>query len=209
MAANADSARGGERLQRRRERTARALLDAARHVLAANGFHATKIVDIARAARVGVGTFYLYYPTKEACFVELVEDSVARLRAELDRGRDAVDDPIEQSRARIRTFFRFAQENREVFRIVFWHGASFHHVVRRCQEGFITDLRDRIASGMAASAFRRGDALIWAEAVIGMCQQVLSWWIEQDVVSVEDLAESLSDLVLHGIIAPARADARD
>ena len=73
-----------ERSQRRREQTARTLLDAARRVLAAKGYHGTKIVDIARAASVGVGTFYLYYPTKEALFLELVEDTVARLKTELD-----------------------------------------------------------------------------------------------------------------------------
>src|SRR5579862_6341808 len=56
---------------RRREQTARHLLEAARAVLATKGYHGTKIVDIARAARVGVGTFYLYYPTKEALFLEL------------------------------------------------------------------------------------------------------------------------------------------
>ena len=54
--------------------------------------------------------------------------------------RADVTDPIEQSRIRTLTFFRFAQENRELFRIVFGHGASFHDVVRRCQEGFIRDV---------------------------------------------------------------------
>lgn len=199
MARKAEDAHLGDRLQRRREQTARQLLDAARTVLAAKGYHATKIVDIARAAHVGVGTFYLYYPTKEALFLELVEDAVAQLKAQLDCVRAAVLDPVEQARTRTLTFFRFASDNRELFRIVFGHGASFHDVVRRCQDSFINDMRESLAVGMTSGAFRSGDDAVWAQALIGMSLQVVSWWIEQEGVSIEDVARSLSELALHGI----------
>ena len=204
MSQKTENAGTAERSQRRREQTARTLLDAARRVLAAKGYHGTKIVDIARAASVGVGTFYLYYPTKEALFLELVEDTVARLKTELDSVRSSVSDPIEQSRVRTLTFFRFAQENRELFRIVFGHGASFHDVVRRCQEGFIRDLYESITAGMEIGALREGDAMIWAQAFIGSSLQVVSWWIEQDDVPIEDVAAALSDLMLHGMLTPVR-----
>ena len=202
MSQKTENAGTAERSQRRREQTARTLLDAARRVLAAKGYHGTKIVDIARTASVGVGTFYLYYPTKEALFLELVEDTVARLKTELDSVRSNISDPIEQSRVRTLTFFRFAQENRELFRIVFGHGASFHDVVRRCQEGFIRDLYESITAGMEIGALREGDAMIWAQAFIGMSLQVVSWWIEQENVPIEQVAASLSELALHGMVAP-------
>lgn len=207
MSQKPDNGSAAERSQRRREQTAGALLDAARRVLSAKGYHGTKIVDIARAASVGVGTFYLYYPTKEALFLELVEDTVARLKAELDAVRARVDDPIEQSRERTLRFFRFAQENRELFRIVFGHGASFHDVVRRCQEGFIHDLHEIIVAGIEHGELRRGDAMIWAQAFIGMSLQVVSWWIEQENVPIEQVAASLSDLALHGMVVHAPAPA--
>ena len=206
MSQKPENATAAERSQRRREQTAGALLEAARRVLSAKGYHGTKIVDIARAASVGVGTFYLYYPTKEALFLELVEDTVARLKAELDGVRGRVSDPIEQSRVRTLTFFRFAQENRELFRIVFGHGASFNDVVRRCQQGFIRDLHDIIAVGIDHGDLRQGDAMIWAQAFIGMSLQVVSWWIEQENVPIEQVAASLSDLALHGMVAaPAQS----
>ena len=50
--------KGAGRFQRQREQTASDLLEAARNVLAAKGYHGTKIVDIARHAGIGVGTFY-------------------------------------------------------------------------------------------------------------------------------------------------------
>jgi AcrR family transcriptional regulator len=125
MSQKTENAGTAERSQRRREQTARTLLDAARRVLAAKGYHGTKIVDIARAASVGVGTFYLYYPTKEALFLELVEDTVARLKTELDSVRSNYQRSDRAVARADADLLRFAQENRELFRIVFGHGASF------------------------------------------------------------------------------------
>jgi len=199
MTRKAENEAFGDRAQQRRAQTARHLLEAARTVLAAKGYHGTKIVDIARTAHVGVGTFYLYYPTKEALFLELVEDAVAQLKIQLDAVRASVTEPVEQARTRTLTFFRFASDNRELFRIVFGHGASFHDVVRRCQDSFINDMHESLAGGMASGAFRPADAAVWAQALIGMSLQVVSWWIEQEGVPIEEVALSLSDLALHGI----------
>lgn len=187
------------RFQRRREKTARDLVNAARQVLGRNGYHGTKVVDIARAAKVGVGTFYLYYPTKEAVFLELVEDAVAHLKTELDKVTREPADPEQRSRNRTRAFFRFAQENRELFRIVFGHDASFHDIVRRSQEMFTRDIFENLVAGMETGVFRRGDAQVWTQAQIGMALQVVSWWINQEDVDLEDVTQSLHDLALFGL----------
>ncbi len=187
------------RFQQRRERTARELVDAARQVLGRKGYHGTKVIDIARAAKVGVGTFYLYYPTKEAVFVELVEDAVASLKAEFDEVTRETSDPELRSRNRTRAFFRFAHNNRELFRIVFGHDASFHDIVRRSQEMFARDILENLLAGMESGVFRRGDTEVWAQAQIGMAQQVVAWWIERDDVAIEDVAQSLHDLALFGL----------
>ena len=42
------------------------LLDAAQHLFAANGYEKTMIRDIVRKVGVAKGTFYYYFPTKEA-----------------------------------------------------------------------------------------------------------------------------------------------
>jgi AcrR family transcriptional regulator len=193
--------KGPDRFQKRRERTARELLEAARTVLAAKGYHGTKVVDIAQAAGVGVGTFYLHYATKEAIFLELVEDTVRRLKAELDAVQAATPDPVEAARAGTETFFRFAQQNRELFRIVFGHEASFHEVVRRSQEMFVLDIEENLAAGKSIGTFRDGNTRIWAQAFIGMTLQVVSWWIEQESIPVEEVTRSLIDLAQHGTLA--------
>ncbi len=57
------------------------ILDAAVRVFAKNGFHATRVSDVAKAAGVADGTIYLYFTSKEQVLVSLFEDRVERLLA--------------------------------------------------------------------------------------------------------------------------------
>jgi len=57
------------------------ILDAAVRVFAKNGFHATRVSDVAKAAGVADGTIYLYFASKEQVLVSLFEDRVERLLA--------------------------------------------------------------------------------------------------------------------------------
>ena len=118
-AASANARPKAGRFERRRERTRHELLGAAVRVLSDKGFHDTKIADIAGAADVGVGTFYLHFETKDALFDALVDDTVRRLKAATDDALRAAHDPIDRVRRANAAFCRFAAENREVFRIVF------------------------------------------------------------------------------------------
>src|SRR5437867_13188428 len=124
---------GTNRFERRRERTRQELLAAATRVLAEKGLHQTKITDIAAAADVGVGTFYLHFPDKETLFDAVVEDTVRRLKAAVDAARDSARGAREQMLAANAAFFHFAQENREVFKIVFGHAAAYNDLILRAQ----------------------------------------------------------------------------
>jgi AcrR family transcriptional regulator len=198
MVADTPAHSAAERFQKQREHTRAELLTSARRVLAKKGFHRTKVADISRDAGVAVGTFYLYYPTKEALFLELVEDTVRLLKLEIDAGRGASTDPRERARAGLQTFFAFAQQHRELFRIVFGHGATFHDVVQRTQQLFAEDVAANLTEGMHAKVFRSNDPAILAQAFIGMSLQVVSWWLDHPDVPVEEVVESLLDFVSHG-----------
>ena len=54
------------------------VLDAAREVFAQHG-HEAQMDEIARAAKVGVGTVYRHFPTKEGLIAALVADSFERI----------------------------------------------------------------------------------------------------------------------------------
>ncbi len=53
---------------------------AAREVFASKGYHSAKVDDIARAADVGKGTVYLYFPDKRSIIQELLDRVVVLLQ---------------------------------------------------------------------------------------------------------------------------------
>ena len=78
-------ARSGRR-ERRKADTRRRILDAARQLFAEKGYDATRPQDIARAADVGAGTFYLHFEGKRAAYLAFT-DQVAGELQDLIRSR--------------------------------------------------------------------------------------------------------------------------
>jgi AcrR family transcriptional regulator len=197
-------AKAGEaikRLQDRREKTGRELLDAARRVIAVKGYERTKILDIAREAHIGVGTFYLYYPTKQTILLQLVEETYRDLKVEMDAIRQRVRAPDAFIRESTAMFLRFAQANRELFRIMFQHGPELQEVTKKAHEVFVGDTVANLAAGMDAGLFRRNRPEVVANAVTGLCIQAVSWWLEHQEITIDEIGEAVMDLLFHGILA--------
>ena len=69
------------------------LYESAKALFSEVGFKDTGVADIARRAGVAVGTFYLYFPSKDALFIEIFKDENARmLRGAMD-GLNLTGDP--------------------------------------------------------------------------------------------------------------------
>jgi AcrR family transcriptional regulator len=71
------------RLERKRIRNRDALVVAARRLFSRDGFEATTIADIAEAADLGFGTFYRYFPDKEAVLEAVLDDGWSQIHAAL------------------------------------------------------------------------------------------------------------------------------
>jgi AcrR family transcriptional regulator len=112
----------GRRARRRAEIRAR-LLAAGRAVFTQNGVADATIAQITQAADVGFGTFYLYFPSKEALYRAVVRDGFAELGAQLDallQGAQSRQDPWRTTvAAGVSTFFHFAAEHRDLFLLMF------------------------------------------------------------------------------------------
>jgi AcrR family transcriptional regulator len=73
-----------------KEARRRQLLEAARGLYEATSYDEVKMADVAERARLAKGTVFLYFPTKEALFLALLEELLfawfARLEAALGQG---------------------------------------------------------------------------------------------------------------------------
>jgi AcrR family transcriptional regulator len=69
----------------RRHQRRQQILDAARAEFTSNGFHATSMDDIVRAAGMSPGGVYRYFPGKEAIVAAIAEQVVGELTATVDQ----------------------------------------------------------------------------------------------------------------------------
>jgi len=102
------------RVDRRKAESRQRLLKAARAIFIERGYHATRPQDIARAADVGHGTFYLHFADKQACFLAFAEEARAELARFVGERLAGIEGVEPQLRALIEAVLDYADENRGV-----------------------------------------------------------------------------------------------
>src|SRR5919205_2076980 len=102
----------------RGQETRARLLAAAEKIFGEKSYFRVSIADITREAGTGNGTFYLYFPSKEAAFRELVQQRGHELRTVTRLATEGASTRVEAERAGYAAFFEFISEHRALYRIV-------------------------------------------------------------------------------------------
>lgn len=163
----------------RGQRTRQKLLDAAEAVFGELGYERASIVEITRAAGVAQGTFYVYFPSKKAVFVELVWELNKKLRRSLRTATDALVDPdrFELERVGALTFLQFVQDHQSLYRIVrqaeFVDEALFREYYRELSAGY----RRGLEQSMAKGEIRRFDPEALVYMLMGILDFVGMRWV--------------------------------
>lgn len=173
----------GRPLTKRGEATRRRILEAAEAVFANVGYHEASIVKITEGAGVALGTFYLYFDSKQAIFEALVIDLNRRVRYSMSEAMAGARDRIEAERLGFEGFFHFTAEHPALYRVVREAEFVSPEVMRlhydRIVDGYIAGLRTAQAEGDVDEAL---DPEITAWALMGMGELIgmrfLLW--EQD-----------------------------
>src|SRR4051812_18242419 len=92
------------------------IVRAARRLFAHRGYARTNIEDIAEAAGVAKGTIYLYFPSKEAVFAEVLETDLETLTTETIETTSAAATLEGRLRAFLDLRVRYMQEHQEFLR---------------------------------------------------------------------------------------------
>src|SRR5678815_5085428 len=91
----ADTSANTSRLDRRKARTRRALVDAAVRLIAEGRGDRASIQEITEAADIGFGSFYNHFDSKEELFRTASEEVLERWGQMIDRACAGLDDPAE------------------------------------------------------------------------------------------------------------------
>ncbi len=108
-----------ERRQRNREEVRAAILEAARGVMRENGVAALSLREVARRVRMQAPSLYAYFPSKAALYDALFLEGIRSYVAYRDRGDEAFHSFWDQLHARLESYMRFAQENPDLYQLVF------------------------------------------------------------------------------------------
>jgi AcrR family transcriptional regulator len=158
----------GEPRTDRGRRTRRALLDAAAEAFGANGFHATGISDITRRAGVALGSFYTWFPSKEAIFRAVVADLSAQVRDHVAPAVRAAPGALAAERAALEAFLDFAATNQLLYRIIDEAEFVAPDSYREHYTTTAARIAERLRAGALAGELRPdvGEAEAWA--IMGM-----------------------------------------
>lgn len=152
----------------RGRRTRQLLLDAAEAEFGQKGYFATSVAGITRRARVALGTFYVYFPGKQAVFAELVRHLSRALRHEIQEAVAGAGDRLAVERKGFETFLRFIASHRNLYRIVLQaesvNPQSYRWYYRRFAEGYMRGL----SAAMDAGEIRRTDPEALSYCLMGI-----------------------------------------
>ena len=95
------------------------ILEAARRVFAARGFHEATVEDIAEAAGVAKGTVYLYYESKRDLYFAALKFGISQMYSSLLQELEKVTTPEEKLKALISAKLSYFDENRDFFKIYY------------------------------------------------------------------------------------------
>lgn len=158
----------------------RRFLDAAAALIREQGYQSLLIEEIAERAGLAVGTFYLYFDSKEDLFVQLVLEYTERLRTRL---RDAYATPgtLRERLARaLDVYLDFVEENERGF--LYYRDFSIETNVGPLATWAIDrhaeDLRPLIEEAMQRGELPQNDPDLTAQTLIAVTQHIAGFWLE-------------------------------
>ncbi|MDX6627264.1 MAG: TetR/AcrR family transcriptional regulator, fatty acid metabolism regulator protein [Solirubrobacterales bacterium] len=179
----------------------RQILDAAVRVFARQGFHATRVSDIADEAGVAYGLVYHYFRSKDEVLNELFVERWSLLLAAIEEA-DRAGGPHRTRLAAVASFivdsYRHDPELMkviivEVTRAANSFGQTHLAQIRRAYES----IAKIVADGQEAGAFRSDVAPLFASMTFyGAIEQLLSGWIFEVIPASDTSFDQAKDLLV-------------
>jgi AcrR family transcriptional regulator len=177
------------------EEKRRLILDAAAHVFARKGFHASRVGDIAEEAGVAHGLLYHYFDSKDEVLDTIFREHWEQVLERLHAAETSPEPPEQQLRSVAHVLLRGWLREPDVVSVVIREIARSAHLAERATELLrpVGVIRRIIERGQAAGDFRRDlDAETAAIVFYGGIDELISGWVlgrlvgdERDVANAE------------------------
>lgn len=198
------SAPPSNRFERRRAETRRALVRAARQILAETGDTSASIQAIAERADVGFGSFYNHFESKTQLFDAAVVDALEEFGRAFDEALRGIDDPAELVAGGFRLSARMAGSHPELMQVLRHRGLGHLHSDRGLAPRALRDLERGIATGR----FSPVEPAVALSALGGTLLSLVELRFTRPDLDGDEAAASLAEMVLRMLGLPPD-DARE
>lgn len=197
---NQDSTLGKLPKTARGQKTREKLLNAAELEFGENGFHAVGISDITRRAGVALGTFYVYFESKEEIYRALVSYMSQRVRSWIAERLVDVPDRLTAERRGLELFLEFVREHKGLYRIISEAEFVAHDAFVAHYTAFASAYRENLESAGDRGEIRSGNYEIWSWAIMGMAVFLGLRFAEWDDETMpQKISEAVGDLIGNGM----------
>ncbi|MDT0163347.1 MULTISPECIES: TetR/AcrR family transcriptional regulator [Bacillus] len=177
------------------------LLNIAAEEFAEKGFHDAKISSIVKKAGLTQPSFYLYFPSKEAIFHELIMAFQHRLSYLTDASRIEPGVELPQLPIRIKSglyaIFSFFQENQMLSKIGFYINPDAESI----KSQMAAQIHHNLLSEQRAGYFREeANMELAAASLVGAIERLTITQIFTGKKTPDILAEETVDIFLYGLI---------
>lgn len=172
------------RRERGKARTRSALVQAAQRFIRDGQRHAP-ILEITKAADVGLGSFYNHFESRDALFEVAVDEALDALGARLDQLGAGLQDPAEVLAQGFRLTGRLFRQERELMQVATSAGTG----MMQAQRGLVPYTRRDLAAGIRAGRFSVTDLELALGIVVGsaLCLgEILRQQPDRDAASSAD-----------------------
>ena len=169
------------------------LLGAAQRVFSQHGYHQATIRAIVDSANCATGTFYLYFASKEDCFLALMDKLYGNIMERILTARSQAESPAAKLESSFWAVVEGLSRDTELTAVVLVRAAGanalFEERLWRVRDAFaefiVQDLRE---CGLADHQARIG-----GHACVGALAEVVGVWLRSDQ-SGNELAEAFKEI---------------
>lgn len=186
------------RLERRKQRTRAALIQAAQTFLASGKLN-VPVLEITQAADVGMGSFYNHFDSKEELFEAAVADVLDNHGALLDQLTAGMEDPAEKFACSFRLTGRLFRRRPQESRVMLASGFSLISSDRGLAPRALRDITDAVEAGRFHLDDPRRSLAVAGGALMGIGQLLQDDPSRDDALTADQVTEDV--LRLFGLSA--------
>jgi AcrR family transcriptional regulator len=153
------------------------LLKAAEECFGSSGYAGASVSEIVRLAGTSQGGFYVYFPSKEAIFRQLVLNIAQQIRAVTRQALEGVEHRADAELAGMEAFFGWLTEHRHLHRVLHQIDEVDESLAREFYMSVSEPYSERLAAAVADDDVQAVDPELLAYSLMGLSHFVSMRWI--------------------------------